>query len=149
MRFLATLSPGATVIAADYFGPIVRGQLGIVTGCRRGTWLPWQRTAYVCTFLGGVMALPQPIIAKRELLAAMVLDGQVVDVDVVMQGIDEWLAAEPQNAWHKRQHTWEIEPWLELLPFSTRPGDVIEGLTKVKAFKVQTGPNTGSTCLRL
>jgi hypothetical protein len=52
MRFLATLSPGATVIAADYFGPIVRGQLGIVTGCRRGTWLPWQRTAYVCTFLG-------------------------------------------------------------------------------------------------
>jgi len=54
MRFLATLSPGATVIAADYFGPIVRGQLGIVTGCRRGTWLPWQRTAYVCTFLGGI-----------------------------------------------------------------------------------------------
>ena len=89
MRFLATLSPEATVIAADYFGPIVRGQLGIVTGCRRGTWLPWQRTAYVCTFLGGVMALPQPIIAKRELLAAMVLDGHEVDVDVVMQGIDE------------------------------------------------------------
>jgi hypothetical protein len=40
----------------------------------------------------------------------------------------------PKNAWQKRQNTWEIEPWLELLPFSTRPDAVIEGLTKVKAF---------------
>jgi hypothetical protein len=81
-----------------------------------------------------VMALPQPIKAKRELLAAMVMDGCVPDVDVVMQGIDEWLAVPVKDAWHKRQNTWEIEPWLELLPFSTRPGAVIEGLTKVKAF---------------
>jgi hypothetical protein len=81
-----------------------------------------------------VMALPQSITAKRELLAAMVLDGQVVDAGLIMQAIDEWLAEDPKSAWHKRQNTWGIEPWLELLPFSTRPGDVIEALTKVKAF---------------
>lgn len=81
-----------------------------------------------------VMSLPQPVKTKRELLAAMVLDGQVIEVDVVMQGIDEWLAEAPQDAWNKRQNTWEIEPWLELLPFSTRPDAVIEGITKVKAF---------------
>jgi hypothetical protein len=81
-----------------------------------------------------VMALPQPLKAKRGLLAAIALDGQVLDVDVVMQGVDEWLQEAPNDAWQKRQNTWEIEPWLELLPFTTRPEAVIEGLTKVKAF---------------
>jgi hypothetical protein len=81
-----------------------------------------------------VMNLPQPLKSKRELLAAIALDGQVLDVDVIMQGVDEWLAEAPKDAWHKKQNTWEIEPWLELLPFTTRPESVIDGLTKVKAF---------------
>ena len=81
-----------------------------------------------------VMALPQPLKAKRELLAAIALDGQVLDVNVVMQAVDEWLQEAPKDAWQKRQNTWEIEPWLELLPFSTRPDALIEGLTKVKTF---------------
>jgi hypothetical protein len=51
-----------------------------------------------------------------------------------MRGVDEWPAEAPQDAWHKRQNAWEIEPWLELLPFTTRPEGVIEGLTKVKGF---------------
>ncbi len=80
------------------------------------------------------MALPQPIKAKRELLGALVMDGCVLDVDVVIQGIDEWLADAAKDAWHKQQNTWEIELWLELLPFSTRPGAVIDGLTTVRAF---------------
>jgi hypothetical protein len=83
-----------------------------------------------------VMDLPQPLTAKQTLFAAVVLDGQVIDTDLVMRAIDEWLAEanDPTNAWHKRQNTWEIEPWLELLPFSTRPEAVLEGLTKVKSF---------------
>jgi hypothetical protein len=85
-----------------------------------------------------VIALPQPLKSKRELFAAIALDGQVIDVDVVMQGVDEWLkqqeALSDVQQWHTRQNTWEIEPWLELLPFTTRPDAVIEGLTKVKAF---------------
>ena len=38
-----------------------------------------------------------------------------------MQGVDEWLQDDPKNAWHRRQNTWEIEPWLELLPTQTSP----------------------------
>jgi hypothetical protein len=38
------------------------------------------------TLIARVMALPQPLKAKRELLAAIALDGQVLDVDVVMGG---------------------------------------------------------------
>ena len=58
----------------------------------------------------------------------MVLDGQVLDADLVMSTIDEWLAtaaSDPTTAWRKRQNTWEIEPWLELLPFTTRPEAVL------------------------
>jgi len=53
MRFLAPLLPGTTVITAADFGPIVRGQLGMVTGRIRGSWSTWQPNRYVCTFLGG------------------------------------------------------------------------------------------------
>jgi hypothetical protein len=85
-----------------------------------------------------VLALPQPLNVKRELLAAIAIDGQILDVNLIMRGVDEWLeeasSLSPDNAWHKRQNTWEIEPWLELLPFTDRPDAVIEGLTKVKAF---------------
>jgi hypothetical protein len=81
-----------------------------------------------------VMALPQPLKSKRELLLAIALDGQVLDVNVVTQGMGEWLEEAPKDAWRNRQNTWEIEPWLELLPFTTRPEAVVEGLTKVKAF---------------
>jgi hypothetical protein len=81
-----------------------------------------------------VVALPQPLKAKRELFAAIALDGQVLDVNVVMQGVDEWLQEATKDEWHKKQNTWEIEPWLELLPFTSHPEAVMDGMTKVKAF---------------
>ena len=84
-----------------------------------------------------VIALPQPLTSKRELLAAVAMDGQVLDARLVMQAIDDWIAdagTDTNKAWHKRQSTWEIEPWLELLPYTDNPDSVIEGLAKVKAF---------------
>ena len=48
--------------------------------------------------------------------------------------MDEWLQEATKDEWHKKQNTWEIEPWLELLPFTSHPEAVMEGLTKVKAF---------------
>ena len=51
MRWLASLTSGTRVIAAKSFGPIIEGQLGIVSSVIRSSW--W-RTTYACTFLGGV-----------------------------------------------------------------------------------------------
>ncbi len=84
-----------------------------------------------------VMALPQPSQSKLQLLAAKISDGRVPDAENVMQTIDDWLTEAYQDertAWHKRQDTLEIEPWLELLPFTTCPEAVLSGLEKVKAF---------------
>ena len=84
-----------------------------------------------------VINLPQSLPAKRELFAAVAMDGMVLDARLVMQAIEAWIAdaeVDEKKAWHKRQDTWEIEPWLELLPYTNKPESVIEGLTKVKAF---------------
>jgi len=84
-----------------------------------------------------VAALPQPLATKREVFAAMAIDGQVLAADLILEAIDGWLigAAKDDNiAWQKRQNTWEIEPWLELLPFSDRPQAVIGALDRVKDF---------------
>jgi len=52
MSLHAKLPPGATVSAAVDFGPVIRGQPGMVTGQTPGGWLPWRRATYFCTFLG-------------------------------------------------------------------------------------------------
>ena len=97
--------------------------------------MPFAVSDPVCDSLcNGFLFKPQDVRAKRGLLAAIPLDGQVPDVNVIMQGVDQWLQDDFGDAWHKRQNTWEIEPWLELLPYTNQPESVIDGLTKVKAF---------------
>lgn len=52
MKCFAPLPIGTRVIAEKDFGPIIKGQFGIVTGLvRRGLW---RSPAYACTFLGGI-----------------------------------------------------------------------------------------------
>jgi hypothetical protein len=139
-RAVSTKRKPANVFAVPIFGAIDRlakpetdkeGQLLAIQLARIALAMPHSDQD---ALIARVMALPQPLSSKRELLAAIALDGQVLDVNVVMQGVDEWLAEAAGNAWHKRQNTWEIESWLELLPFTASPNAVIEGLTKVKAF---------------
>jgi hypothetical protein len=68
LAHLATLPVGTTVAAAMDFGPIVKGQWGIVTGRHAVSALPWRRAVYLCTFLGGlrVTASRAQIVAVRH-----------------------------------------------------------------------------------
>ena len=61
----ARLLPGTMVAAAIDFGPVIRGQLGMITACSRESWLRWRRTIYFCTFLGdiGVCASGRQLVA--------------------------------------------------------------------------------------
>ena len=54
MRFITSLPVGTRVIAAKNFGPIIKGQLGIVTELTAGRRSFWRRSTYACTFLGGI-----------------------------------------------------------------------------------------------
>ena len=81
-----------------------------------------------------VADLPQPLKAKRDLFAALALDGHVLDINPIMDGVDEWLKGAEESVWEHRQNTWEIESWLELLPFTNRPEQVVDGMTKIREF---------------
>ncbi|PDT33907.1 hypothetical protein CO671_23100 [Rhizobium sp. M10] len=81
-----------------------------------------------------VVSLPKEISTKCELLAAMALDGQVLDASLLLQGIAAWREKAERDAWQSRQNTWAIEPWLELLPFSERPELIVPALVDVRAF---------------
>jgi len=83
--------------------------------------------------INALIDAPQPIRAKRELLAAVVLDGGTIRADLVLQGVRAWLDQAQQDTWMFREGMWEIEGWLELLPFSDRPHATIEGIELVRA----------------
>ena len=53
------LPVGTQVVAVEDFGPIVRGQVGIVTAVVRASRLFWRRR-YICRFLGDMWAVASP-----------------------------------------------------------------------------------------
>jgi len=81
--------------------------------------------------IDALLALPLPMRGKRELLAALVLDGEVISAELPLQAIREWLADAQEKTWMRREGLWEVEAWLQLLPFSERPAAVIEGVGMV------------------
>jgi hypothetical protein len=102
-----------------------------------------------------VLELPEPIRTKRELLAALVLDGETIAADLVLEGIKAWLDDAAVNTWRYEQGIWELVGWLELMPFSHRPAEIVgavEAVSKVVPYtheleRVVTGlanaPGTG------
>ncbi len=81
----------------------------------------------IATLLG----LALPVRSKRELLAALVLDGEAISADLVLRGVHEWLDEAREKNWMYRDHLWEVEGLLQLLPFSDRPAATIEGVEPV------------------
>jgi hypothetical protein len=132
-------SPPANTLAASIFAAIDRlaaresdneGQLLAIKLGRIGLSMPHGNCD---AQVAALLALKQPIGSKREFFAALALDGRVLDVGLVMQGVDGWVDETSKKAWRDPQDAWQIEPWLELLPFTTRPEAVIPALSKVKA----------------
>ena len=75
-----------------------------------------------------LLELPLPVRSKREFLAALILDGEVISADLVLQGVREWLDEAREKTWMYGDGLWEIQGWLELLPFTDRPAATIEGV---------------------
>ena len=63
---LVALPVGTNIAAAADFGPVIKGQWGIIIGRQASSTLLWRQTTYVCTFLGGVR-----VIATRAQIAAV------------------------------------------------------------------------------
>ena len=81
--------------------------------------------------IDALLALPQPLRNKRELLASLVLDGEVISAEFPLQAARDWLADAREKTWMYREGLWEVESWLQLLPFSDRPAATIEAVELV------------------
>jgi hypothetical protein len=89
--------------------------------------------------LDALLQLPQSLREKQALLSALVLAGEIIQADMVLDGIrglleetktKPWLLWD-QNGW------WEMEGWLELMPFSDRPMATLDGLELIEANRRQ------------
>ena len=98
----AALPIGTNIAAAMDFGPIVKGQWGIVTGHQRTSALPWCRTGYLCTFLGGmhVTASRAQFIAVRHGRSLLALEDPF------------WFLRSPGLAERPLQHEVEVRRYI-------------------------------------
>lgn len=85
-----------------------------------------------------LLHLPQPLRAKQALLAVLAAAGEVIQADMVLDGIKALLEESKAKQWLLMdQNWWEWEGWLELMPFSDRPGATLDALDLIAPIRRQ------------
>jgi hypothetical protein len=88
--------------------------------------------------IASLLQLLLPAIEKQELLTVLVLSGEVISSDIVLQGIDELLEKAKTNPWMLReQNGWRLNAWLRLLPFTERPGAILDVLDRLEGYRIE------------
>lgn len=76
-----------------------------------------------------LIELPVQISAKRDLLIALALAGEVVSADLALDGVRDLVEAAKEKPWRLQEsNKWEINDWLMLLPLTDRPASLLDGL---------------------
>ena len=79
--------------------------------------------------LDSLLQLKQSLREQKALLSDLVLSGEIVRADIVLDGLRALVAELKTKRWFDfKQDWWEVESWLELLPFSDRPMSTLDGL---------------------
>lgn len=88
--------------------------------------------------LDALLQLPQSLREKQALLGSLVLGGEIIRADMVLDGIKGLLEEAKTKPWVlSDQNGGELEGWLELLPFSDRPMATRDGLQLIEATRRQ------------
>ena len=75
-----------------------------------------------------LLQLPPPLAEKQGFLIVLVLSGETISADIVLDGIKNLLEKAKTDWWLLKENEGELGGWLELLPFSDRPGTTLEAL---------------------
>jgi hypothetical protein len=75
-----------------------------------------------------LLELPEPLRTKRELLAVLILAGEIISADMVLDGLKTLFEEAKAKPWLLEERSGELEDWLELLPFSDRPEATLDAL---------------------
>lgn len=74
-----------------------------------------------------------PILNKYRLYAALVLDGEIIRADEILAAIRAFFEEAKTKTWMVTEGQWQLDGWLDLLPFSDRPAATLEGAELVEA----------------
>jgi hypothetical protein len=70
-----------------------------------------------------LLALPLPVRDKQRLITSLILAGDLVTADQVLEGIRAFMEKSQQDRWMLDQNNrWKLDNWLALLPFTDPPG---------------------------
>jgi hypothetical protein len=83
--------------------------------------------------IAALLQLPHPPSEKLGLLTVLVIAGEVIPSELLVDGIDDLLNRAETNAWLLDENRGEIENWLELLPFSSHPLETLNCFKMVRA----------------
>lgn len=77
--------------------------------------------------IASLLQLALPTISKQGLLTSLVLAGETISSDMVLQGIDELMEEAKTKPWMlMEQEEWRLKAWLRLLPFTERPSLMLD-----------------------
>jgi hypothetical protein len=75
-----------------------------------------------------LLALPQPVARKQRLLAAAARAGEVIPAVLLMDGLQDLLAAAAAQPWRLEDQSGELMGWIDLFPFSEHPEKLLDAL---------------------
>jgi hypothetical protein len=80
-----------------------------------------------------IMQLPLPLSEKRDFFTVIVVAGEIIQADLIFDGLKSVLEKSKAKRWvSSDENWWQLEEWLELMPFSDRPGSIVDALDFVK-----------------
>lgn len=83
--------------------------------------------------IASLLQLPLLAIVKQDLLTVLVLSGETIPSEIVLQGIDDLLKDAKTKPWMlEDQNGWRLNAWLRLLPFTERPGSILDILDRLE-----------------
>lgn len=78
-----------------------------------------------------LLVLPRPMREKRDFLTSLVLAGETISADMILEGVRELLEDAKDKPWLLDENHSIFDQWLELLPFSDCPAAVNDALALV------------------
>ncbi|MBS0251082.1 MAG: hypothetical protein JSR78_08455 [Proteobacteria bacterium] len=75
-----------------------------------------------------IFAMPLPLIEKRQVFLALTAAGEILDADLMLQGLKEFLEKAKTQTWLLDENHPDLGEWLELVAFSNRPSAIKEAL---------------------
>jgi len=88
--------------------------------------------------IASLLQLPLPAIDKQDLQTILVLAGDAISSDFVLQGIDGLLEEAKTKPWMlQEQNGRRLNAWLRLLPFTDRPGSILDVLDRLVGCRLE------------